>query len=110
MKNERICITPDAPDGYKVFGTLKTVFGVKVVEVHSRFYHSPDLRLQVRQLADEHCNTPSRGRWIIEDEQDRSVSDPIPTKREAFEALVEWQKYNAERDAAREAERAARRR
>lgn len=110
MKNERICTTPEAPAGFKVYGTVKTVFGVRVVEVHSRFYHSPDLRFTVRQLADEHCNSPSRGRWIVEDEQERSVSDLISTKRYAFEALRETQEYATKQDAAREAERAARRR
>ena len=107
MKNERICITPDAPEGFKVFGTLKTVLGVKIIEMHSGFYQTPDLRFCVRRLADEHYNAPSRGRWIVEDEQERSVSDLISTKRDAFEALRETQEYAAAQDAAREAERAA---
>ena len=107
MKNERICITPDAPKGHEVYGTLKTVFGTKIIEVHAGFYVSPDLRFSIYRRANEHAETYARGNWMIEDSNERSFSDPIPTKREAFEALVEWQEYAAKQDAAREAERAA---
>ena len=92
VRNRRVNITPGAPEEHAVYGTLKTVHGVEVVEVHPRFYQSPDLRFCVRQLADEHCNSPTRGRWIVEDEKGNSSSDLIPTKREAFEVLRETQR------------------
>lgn len=111
MKNQRVNVTPGAPKGHEVYGTIKTVLGVPVIEVHAGFYVSPDLRFSLYRRANEHAETYARGNWMIEDAADRrSFSDPIPTKREAFEALVEWQEYAAKQDAAREAERAARRR
>ena len=45
-RNATICITPDAPESFRVYGTLKTVCGVRVVEIHTGFYVSADLQWQ----------------------------------------------------------------
>ena len=82
MKNQRVNVTPGAPKGHEVYGTLKTVLGVPVIEVHAGYYESPDLRFSLYRRANEHAETYARGNWMIEDAADsRSFSDPIPTKR-----------------------------
>ena len=86
--SKQINVTPGAPKGFEVFGTIKRVCGVEVVEVHSGYYLSLDLTVTVRQLAGENCGTTRRGRWIIESGGDNS--DLISTKRDALTAMAGW--------------------
>jgi hypothetical protein len=81
MKNELILIHPDAPPAGRFWGTRKTVHGVPVVEVHTGFYLSPDLRYSATRDED------GRG-WVIEDSRDRRAGDFARNRRQAIEVLA----------------------
>ena len=83
MKNERVCITPTAPEKFRVYGTRKTVQGLAVVEVHSGFYLSPDLRHEAV------LSESGRG-WEIRDTKDRLSGDFARDKRQALLALAAY--------------------
>jgi len=83
MKNERICVTPTAPANFRVYGTRKTVQGLAVVEVHSGFYLSPDLRHEAV------LSESGRG-WVIRDTRDMRSGDFARDKRQALLALAAY--------------------
>jgi|CXWK01.1.fsa_nt_gi hypothetical protein len=83
MKNERVCITPTAPEKFRVYGTRKTLHGVPVVEVHSGHYTSPDFRYTATR------NEDGRG-WEVEDSRDRLKGDFARDRRQAIEVLAAY--------------------
>ena len=86
--SKQINVTPGAISGFEILGTIKRVCGVEVVEVSTSYYMSLDLSVTVRQIADENCNMPRRGRWIIESAD--ANSDFISSKREALAAMADY--------------------
>ena len=78
-----ICITPTAPESFRVYGALKTLHGVRVIEVHSGFYVSPDLKWEA-------CRAESGREWNVSSADGRTdAASYITTRRAAIEAMVE---------------------
>jgi hypothetical protein len=71
-----------ARESFRVYGVLKTLHGVRVIEVHTGFYVSPDLQWQAVRLEDGR-------RWDVSS-CDRRVNSAtiITTRREAIETLA----------------------
>ena len=81
-RNATICITPDAPESFRVHGTLKTLHGVRVVEVHTGFYLSADLKWQAhRAESGREWNVYSSDCWV-------DAASYITTRRDAIEAMA----------------------
>ena len=86
-RNATICITPDAPENFRVYGTLKTLHGVRVVEVHSGFYLSADLKWQA-------CRAESGREWNVYSSDRRTdAASYITTRRDAIAAMAEIATY-----------------
>ena len=82
-------------------GTLKTMFGVRVVEVHSESYVSEDLQFEANRYVASRDGTGFSG-WIVSRRASTNeTSDPIATKREALTLLARWSVEYAEKRAAR---------
>jgi hypothetical protein len=81
-RNPRICLSPSAPESFRVYGTVKTLHGVRVVEVHSGFYVSADLRWQA-------CRAENGREWHVSS-ADRRIDSAsyITTRRDAIEAMA----------------------
>ena len=77
-----ICITPDAPESMKVYGTLKTLHGVRVVEVHTGYYLTADLKWE--------ANRAESGReWNVSSADGRdSAASYITTRRDAIATMA----------------------
>ena len=81
-RNATICITPTARESFRVYGTLKTLHGVRVIEVHSGFYVSPDLQWQA-------CRAESGRRWNVYSSDRRTdAASYITTRRDAIATLA----------------------
>jgi hypothetical protein len=81
-RNAIICITPTAPESFRVYGTLKTMHGVRVVEIHSGFYVSADLKWQA-------CRADSGREWHVSSADDQVDSASyITTRRDAIETMA----------------------
>jgi hypothetical protein len=81
---------PGTPEHLRFDGLLRTVAGVRVVEVHKDWYFSPDLRVSAnRQYKSEGA---AENGWIVMDELHPHLghSDHISTKPEALRLMVEW--------------------
>jgi len=86
-RNATICITPTAPESFRVYGTLKTVHGVRVIEVHTGFYVSADLKWQA-------CRAESGREWHVYSSDRRTdAASYITTRRDAIAAMVEIATY-----------------
>ena len=82
-RNALICITPDAPKSHRVYGTLKTVYGVRVIEVHTGYYASADLQWEA-------CRAESGREWNVYSADHRTdAASYITTRRAAIEAMGE---------------------
>ena len=81
-RNATICITPSAPESFRVYGTLKTLHGVRVVEIHTGFYASADLKWQA-------CRAENGREWHVSS-ADRRIdrASYITTRRDAIDAMV----------------------
>jgi hypothetical protein len=81
-RNATICITPSAPESFRVYGTLKTLHGVRVVEIHTGFYASADLKWQA-------CRAENGREWHVSS-ADRRIDSAsyITTRRDAIAAMV----------------------
>jgi hypothetical protein len=81
-RNATICITPSAPESSRVYGTLKTLHGVRVVEVDTGFYFSAD-------LAWEAYRAKNGREWHVSS-ADRRINSAsyITTRRDAIEAMA----------------------
>jgi hypothetical protein len=87
IRNATICITPTAPENFRVYGTLKTVHGVRVIEVHTGFYVSADLKWQA-------CRAESGREWNVYSTDRRTdAASYITTRRDAIAAMVEIATY-----------------
>ena len=81
-RNASICISPDAPESFRVYGTLKTLHGVRVVEIHSGFYATADLKWQA-------CRAESGREWNVYSADHRiDAASYITTRRDAIEAMA----------------------
>ena len=81
-RNAIICISPDAPESFRVYGTLKTLHGVRVVEINSGFYASADLQWQA-------CRAESGREWNVYSADHRiDAASYITTRRDAIEAMA----------------------
>lgn len=71
-----------------LWGTFKTVGGLRVVEVSPDVYLTPDLEVEAMR------SYLSRGDyfsgWTVRCLRDGSYSDPIPTKAEALRVMTDW--------------------
>jgi hypothetical protein len=87
-KNDRVNLAAHLPGVPPLWGTLKTIGGLRVVEVSPDVYLTPDLEVEATR------SYLSRGDyfsgWIVRCERDRSYSDSIPTKAEALQVMVDW--------------------
>lgn len=82
-------------------GTAKTLYGVRVVEVHSESYVSEDLQFEANRYVASRDGTGFSG-WIVSRRASTNeTSDPITTKREALTLLAGWSAEYAEERAAR---------
>ena len=81
-RNAIICISPDAPESFRVYGTLKTLHGVRVVEIHSGFYASADLQWQA-------CRAENGREWHVSSADHRiDAASYITTRRDAIETMA----------------------
>lgn len=81
-RNATICITPDAPKSIRVYGTLKTVYGARVIEVHTGYYVSADLKWEA-------CRAESGREWNVFSADRRiNAASYITTRRAAIEAMA----------------------
>ena len=81
-RNATICITPSAPESFRVYGTLKTLHGVRVVEIHTGFYASAELKWQA-------CRAENGREWVVTSRDGRiSSASYITTRRDAIEAMA----------------------
>ena len=81
-RNATICITPSAPESFRVYGTLKTLHGVRVIEVHSGFYVSADLKWEA-------CRAENGREWNVSSaDGSTDAASYITTRRAAIEALA----------------------
>jgi hypothetical protein len=81
-RNPTICLSPSAPESFRVYGTVKTLHGVRVVEVHTGFYVSAD-------LAWEASRTESGREWVVTSRDGRiSSASYITTRRDAIETMA----------------------
>ena len=90
-RNATICITPTAPESSRVYGTLKTLHGVRVVEVHPGYYLSADLKWEA-------CRAESGREWNVYSSDRRidrriDAASYITTRRDAIAAMVEIATY-----------------
>jgi hypothetical protein len=99
MSRERINVDPDAPQGHETYGTPRTLYGRRVVEMHSEFYLSENLRFEAVRYSG-FIGMP-RGGWLVRPRFNGESSDPIATKREAIELLAEWSAEHAAKSAVR---------
>jgi hypothetical protein len=77
-----ICVTPTARESFRVYGTLKTLHGARVIEVHTGFYVSPDLKWQATRGEDGR-------RWDVSSSCRKiNGAEVLTTRREAIEALA----------------------
>lgn len=87
-KAERINIAAHIKGAPPLWGTAKTINGLRVIEVTSELYVTPDLEVEAMR------NYQSRGDgssgWIVSNQRTRDYSDPISTKAEALRAMVDW--------------------
>ena len=81
-RNATVCITPDAPESFRVYGTLKTLHGVRVVEVDTGFYVSADLKWEA-------CRAENGREWYVSS-TDRRIDSAsyITTRRDAIAAMA----------------------
>ena len=81
-RNATICITPSAPESFRVYGTLKTLHGVRVVEVDTGFYVSADLKWEA-------CRAENGREWHVSS-ADRRIDSAsyITTRRDAIAAMA----------------------
>jgi hypothetical protein len=77
-----ICITPSAPESFRVYGVLKTLHGVRVVEVDTGFYVSADLKWEA-------CRAENGREWHVSS-ADRRIDSAsyITTRRDAIAAMA----------------------
>lgn len=81
-RNATICVTPTARESFRVYGTLKTLHGARVIEVHTGFYVSPDLKWQATRGEDGR-------RWDVSSSCGKiNGAEVLTTRREAIEALA----------------------
>ncbi|GAA5367251.1 hypothetical protein [Streptococcus uberis] len=81
-RNATICLSPDAPESFRVYGTLKTLHGVRVVEVHTGFYASADLKWQA-------CRAENGREWNVYSSDRRiDAASYITTRRDAIETMA----------------------
>lgn len=98
-RNETVDITPDAPRGARhIFGTLRTLYGRRVIEVNNEWYFSEDQNFEAGRRVAGYDDAESTG-WIVRhvDSAEREYSDLIRTKREAIELLADWAAEHAVR-------------
>ena len=82
-------------------GTLKTLYGVRVIEVSNESYVSEDLRFEASRVVASRDGTGFTG-WVVREAMGNgNYSDSIATKREAIIELARWAKQDAEERAAR---------
>lgn len=83
---ERVCVTPGAPAGFEVYGTPRTVDGVRVIEVHSRYYLSPCMRWEANKhlVSEGGC-----GGWIVASEDGREYTNPFARRADALRVMAE---------------------
>jgi hypothetical protein len=94
-RNPTVCVTPPEDRPYimagvaPVTGTLRTLHGVRVVEVSSENYVSECLRFEAVRYVASRDGTGFTG-WIVRScTSSGDYSDPISTKRDALAALAE---------------------
>ena len=87
-KSARVNIAAHLPGVPPLWGTMKTVGGLRVVEVSPTLYLTPDLEVEAakfsRAQGDEFTG------WVVRCDRYSENSDPIPTKAEALRAMVNW--------------------
>lgn len=87
-KSSRVNIAAHLPGVPPLWGTMKTVGGLLVVEVSPTLYLTPDLEVETskfsRAQGDEFTG------WVVRCDRHSENSDPIPTKAEALRAMVNW--------------------
>lgn len=77
-----ICITPTAPESFRVYGTLRTLHGVRVIEVHTGYYVSADLKWEA-------CRAESGREWnVFSADRRTDAASYITTRREAIATLA----------------------
>lgn len=83
--SKRVCVTPTAPEKFRVYGTLKTLHGVRVVEVHTGFYLSADLQWQA---INRRGDVDGESGWVVS-HSTRNIDGGVVlrNRREAIEAL-----------------------
>lgn len=87
-KSARVNIAAHLSGVPPLWGTLKTIGGLRVVEVSPSLYLTPDLEVEAskfsRAQGDEFTG------WVVRYDRHSEHSDPIPTKAEALRAMVNW--------------------
>lgn len=89
-KSRQVNIIPGVPPGVEpIMGTLKSLFGCEVIEVHRGFYKSPDLRYSaVRESRREGASFTG---WVVRDDTYLNIySDPILRKEDAIREMCRW--------------------
>ena len=77
-----ICINPDAPESLRAYGTLKTVHGVRVIEVHTGYYLTADLKWEA-------CRAESGREWNVYSADRRiDAASYITTRRDAIATMA----------------------
>jgi len=84
-KNQVIDTTPgglNVADRHRVYGTLKTVMGFKVIEINSEMYMSPSLQFEATRSYKNRDGSGYSG-WVVGN--GRGIySDPISNKLDAL--------------------------
>jgi hypothetical protein len=105
-RNATVCLTrPEdlqylAPGVTPATGTLRTLYGLRVIETKGGSYVSEDLHFEAVRFYKGRDGIDWSG-WIVRETMGKDHSDPIATKREALTELVRWAKQDAEERAAR---------
>lgn len=84
----RINITAHLAGVPAQWGTLKTVGGLRVVEVAPTLYLTPDLEVEAARFS--RAEGAHFTGWVVRYDRRGEYSDPIPTKAEALRLMVEW--------------------
>lgn len=106
-RNPTVCLTrPEdiqylAPGVTPATGTLRTLYGLRVIETKGGSYVSEDLRFEAVRYYKGRDGIDWSG-WIVREAiGNGNYSDTIATKREALTELVRWAKQDAEERASR---------
>ena len=89
-----------APGVTPATGTLRTLYGLRVIETSGGSYVSEDLRFEAVRYYKGRDGIDWCG-WIVRQTIGHEHSDPIANKREALVEMVRWAKQDAEERAAR---------